>query len=92
MQKEPRYRVFKVSISLLFFHFYANSKVYRVERKWQCLFPALSYSLITILLGFWGWKPFKSLQALHINLTGGEDVSQLITEQHYDEMTNWVWE
>jgi hypothetical protein len=24
-------------------------------------------------------------------LTGGEDVSQLITEQHYDEMTNWVW-
>ena len=91
MQKEPSYRVFKVSITLFFFHIYANSKVYRIERKWQYLFPVLSYSLITVLLGFWGIKLLKSLHALHINLTGGEDVSQLMIAQHYDEMTNWVW-
>lgn len=91
MQKEPSYRVFKVSISFAFFHFYATSKVYRMERKWQYIFPALSHSLLTVLLGFWGTKLFKSLRVLHTNLTGGEDVSQLMIEHQYDETTNWVW-
>jgi hypothetical protein len=91
MQKEPKYRVFKVSISLPFFHYSANSKVYRIDHKWQYLFPVLSHSLMTVLFGFWGGKLFESFKALHINFTGGEDFTQLITEQDYDETTNWVW-
>jgi hypothetical protein len=56
------------------------------------------YSIITLLLGFWGFsilfrhRGFRnSLEALHINLSGGEDITKKINEDKYDERTVYIY-
>lgn len=87
----PQYRVFKASINFPFFHYYSSSKVYEIKSRADLIWPVFSYSLMTILLGFFGLKMWKSIEALEINFSGGEDHSILIIENHFDETTNLVW-
>lgn len=91
MKNKIYYRVFKVSISFLFFQHYGNSKVYKIKSRIDLILPVIKYSFITIFLGFGGRNFFKSAEALHINFTGGEDLTNLITESQYDDVTNAIW-
>ena len=86
-----KYRVFKLSINVLIFHYYENSKPYKITGWWNIVTPAISYSLLTLLLGFLGVRIMKSIEAIHINLTGGEDYSSSIEEFDYDDYTNLIW-
>jgi hypothetical protein len=50
------------------------------------------------MLGWWSislrrsFGSFRdSLEALHINFSGGEDISNLLNDFDYDEKTNYVW-
>jgi hypothetical protein len=56
------------------------------------------YSFVTILLGWWGFRlrnPLESfrnsLEALHVNFSGGEDISNIVSDFDYDDKTNYVW-
>jgi hypothetical protein len=91
MGRESKYRVFKISINLPFFHIYSDSKVYEIKNVWDLIIPVFSYSTVTILLGFFGLKVFKSLEALHTNFSGGDDYSKEIMEDEFDDTTNFVW-
>ena len=86
-----RYRAFKVSINLPFFHIYQESKVYKIKSPYNFIMPVFSYSLVCILFGFFGLKIFKTLEALHINFSGGVDYSKQIIEYEFDYSTNIVW-
>lgn len=93
-----KYRSFKVSINFFYIRIYSDTKVYAIKNKATHFFLAFWYSLISILLGWWGGilsKPFSSirntLKAIHINLNGGLDHTKIIQEEEYEEIVNYVW-
>lgn len=88
---------YKMSINLGPFCCYQNSKVYEIREGKSTILPGLFYSLVTILLGWWGFrfrKPLESFknsfEALYINFNGGEDISELVTDYDYSSKTNYV--
>ncbi|HOX82915.1 MAG TPA: hypothetical protein PLJ60_11915 [Chryseolinea sp.] len=91
MKNNSKYRVFKTSINVLIFHHYGNSKVYQINKRSDLFWPVFCYSSLTFLFGFFGRRIDKSMEALEINFSGGEDHSKLIVENQYDETTNLVW-
>ena len=91
-----RYYIYSINIGPLCIH--NNSKIYDIKEGRSTILPGLIYSIITILLGWWSinlLNPFfhvrKSLEALHVNFTGGEDITKLVSEDDFDDMTNFVW-
>lgn len=66
---------YRYAISFIFVTIYRRSAPHRIDGINRFLFPAF-YSLITLLLGWWGipWGPIRTIQALWINLRGGEMV------------------
>ncbi len=99
MNENIRYRIYKTSINIFFISIYSNSKVYEIKSGKSSILPGIKYSIITILFGWWGfgfpWKKIQelknSLTALHINFSGGEDYTKVITEMDYEEKTVWVY-
>ncbi len=97
-EQEVLQRFYKVSINLGPYRVYSNSKVYEIHSGKNLILPGVPYSILTILFGWWGFsitKPFRglrnSLEALHINFSGGEDITKLVTENDYDERTNTIY-
>ena len=95
-----RYRYFKVSVNLFFYKTYSDTKVFKIKNNLTLVLLAIWFSLISLLLGWWGWgfsitRPFKSIrntmEAIHINLTGGEDYTKEKDETQYDNKTNYIW-
>lgn len=91
-------RYYKVSINIGPFHYYQNSRVYEIADGRSTIVPGLFYSFVTIMLGWWSISLSRplgsfrdSLEALHINFSGGEDISNLLSDFNYDEKTNYVW-
>ncbi len=92
---------YKVSINIGPFCFNSNTRVYDVDQHKSTIVPGLKYSLITILFGWWGFCGLRSMfffksirnsiEALHINFTGGEDISKIVDEYDFDEYTNYIW-
>jgi hypothetical protein len=99
MSENIRFRTYKTSINIFFFSYYSDSKVYEIQNGKSTLLPGLKYSIITILLGFWGtgfpWTMYNKLKyalnTLHINFSGGEDYTKVFTEMDYEEKTVWVF-
>lgn len=93
------YRYYKISINLGPFSFYSNTSSHKILRGPLTILIGFGYSLITIFLGFLGgFNLYKkssgirnSLEALHINLTGGDDISKLIMNDNYDSRTIYIF-
>ena len=93
-----RHRYYKYSINLGPFRINNNSKIYDIPEGRSAILPGLIYSFTTILLGWWSFnlrRPVEhfrnSLEALHINFSGGEDVTNLISDEDFEGVTNYVW-
>ena len=88
MNQNVRLRSYIMSINILFFSFYSNSKIYEIKDGESTILPGIKYSLMTLLFGWWGFGfPRKmyydlrnSLNALHINFSGGTDYTKEQTE------------
>ena len=99
MNQNIRLRTYIMSINILFFSFYSNSKIYEIKEGESTILPGIKYSLMTLLFGWWGFGfPQKmyydlrnSLNALHINFSGGTDYTKELTELEYEEKTVWVY-
>lgn len=93
MKPEPQYRVFKLSINIPFCRYCCmDSKVYKIDNSIQFLYPVFLFTMGTLLFGFWNiFGVFYSFKALHTNLTGGEDYTDIINADNYDDFTNSVW-
>lgn len=73
-----RFLVFEYCISLILVTFKRRSSIYFVragESPWR---KSIGFTLITILLGWWGipWGPIYTVKALYINLRGGLDITE----------------
>ncbi|MBA3986998.1 MAG: hypothetical protein H0X63_10595 [Flavobacteriales bacterium] len=93
-----RYRYFKVCVNFFIFRFYGNTGIISIRSNFSLFLWATWYSLITLLFGWWGGtllKPFlgirNSLEALHINLSGGIDFTHEMNEMDCDEKINHIW-
>ena len=69
-----------------------DSKVYKTNHNFQLLFPIFLYTAGTLLFGFWNiFGVATSLKAIYINLTGGEDYTEVIRSGEHDDFTNGIW-
>ena len=75
-----RFVVFEYAISIILMTFKRGSDVHFVKHGQSTFGMALPYSLLTLLLGWWGfpWGPIYSIGALFTNLGGGKDVTEEI--------------
>jgi hypothetical protein len=95
-----------MSINIAWICIDKNSRIYEIPQGKSLVMPGLKYTLVTMLLGWWGFSGIRvkgttgfglpsciqrALEAIHINFSGGEDVSKIISEDAYDNMTNYVW-
>ncbi|MBS2213661.1 hypothetical protein KEM09_19790 [Carboxylicivirga mesophila] len=92
------YRYYKISISIGPFYFCKDTRVYKLPRLIMPYVVGILYSILTLLLGFWGLGLIhrfrglrNSLEAIHVNLTGGEDITQKVDDHAYDERTNFIY-
>jgi len=97
---------YKMSINIAWISIDRNSRIYEIPEGGNLIIPGLKYTLVTLLLGWWGFSGFrlkgtlgfgpqgsirKALEAIHINFSGGEDISKMISEEAFDDKTNFVW-
>ena len=97
---------YKMSINLAWLSIDRYSRIYEIPEGSSLIIPGLKYSLITMFLGWWGFSPprfkgtygfgpsesfRKALKAIHTNFSGGEDVSKMVSENAFDDRTNFVW-
>ncbi|MDE5424314.1 hypothetical protein L3073_19050 [Ancylomarina sp. DW003] len=92
------YRYYKISISIGPFYSCNDTRVYKIPRLIMPYVIGILYSILTLFLGFWGLGILyrfrglrNSIEAIHVNLTGGEDITQKVDDHDYDERTNFIY-
>lgn len=72
-----KYVVYRYAISIGFLSFYRTSRPYRVSNQIEAILKGLPYSLLSLILGWWGlpWGPIWTIQSISINLSGGSSVN-----------------
>ena len=91
-EKKIRYKVFKISYNILWYQQTYSSKVYAINYQWESVFLSFYYSFLTILVGFWGKRFLESVEAIHVNFSGGEDYSKTIDEGKYEDIVNEIYD
>jgi len=75
-----KFVVFQYCISLLVMTFKRGSNIYFIKPGETALGASLGYTLLSLLLGWWGipWGPIHTVGSVVTNLGGGKDVTQEI--------------
>jgi hypothetical protein len=78
LQSGARFVVFQYCVSLLVVTFKHSSDVYLVKPGESAVRKGMGYTLLSLLLGWWGipWGLLYTLESIVINLQGGKDVTQ----------------
>ncbi len=71
---------YEYCISLVFITLRRPTGVYLLKKGELGLLKGLPYTILSLLLGWWGipWGPIYSIQSLATNLGGGKDVTREI--------------
>ncbi|MBD1908886.1 hypothetical protein H6F53_25930 [Trichocoleus sp. FACHB-832] len=79
-----KYVIYRYVISLIIVTFYRASRAYRVSSRSEAILRSIPYSLLSLLLGWWAipWGPIRTIQALIINLGGGETIIESKNSVH----------
>ena len=72
-----KFVVFQYCISIVVMTFKRNSAVYFIRAGEGTFGASIGYTLLTLLLGWWGipWGPIYTIGALVTNLGGGKNVT-----------------
>jgi hypothetical protein len=75
-----KFVVYQYCISILIMTFKRSSSIYFVRPEESRLVKGLSFTLLSLVLGWWGipWGPIYTIQALVVNFNGGKDVTQSV--------------
>jgi hypothetical protein len=78
LQSGGKFVIFQYCISIIILTFRRSSDVYFIKSSEGTFGKSLFYTLISLLLGWWGipWGPIYTISSLATNLTGGKDVTQ----------------
>lgn len=77
IQNGGKFVIFQYCFSIIVMTFKQGSDIYFIPANQGSIGRSLKYSLITFLLGWWGfpWGPIYSIGALFKNISGGIDVT-----------------
>ena len=77
-----KFVLYKYCISALVITFRRPTDVYFVKAGESRVTKGLPWTLLTLLLGWWGipWGPIYSVQCLYGNLQGGQDVTAQVQD------------
>lgn len=80
MQRGGRFVLFEYCISVIFMTFKRSSDVYFIKKDEGVFGKAFQFSLISLLLGWWGfpWGPIYTFTTLFTNIRGGRNVTNEI--------------
>jgi hypothetical protein len=80
VQRGARFVFFQYCVSILILTFRRPSDVFFVRSGENAVVKGLPYTLLTLLVGWWGipWGPIYTIGSLITNLGGGKDVTQEI--------------
>lgn len=78
LQRGARFVIYQYCISILILTFRRPSNIYFVRVGESTVSRGLSFSLVSLLLGWWGipWGPIYTIGSLMTNFRGGKDVTQ----------------
>jgi len=77
VDKGARFVHFAWTVSLLLFTLKRSSDVYFIRAGENAVAKSLPYTIITVLLGWWGfpWGPKYTIDSLRTNIRGGREVT-----------------
>jgi hypothetical protein len=80
VRKGGRFVIYMWCVSIIVMTFRRGTDVYFIKAGASGFRHSLPYTLLTLLLGWWGipWGPIYSIQCLYQNLSGGKDVTDQI--------------
>src|SRR5262245_3235079 len=80
IRRGGKFVVFLYTISIVILTFRRGSDVYFVKSGESAVGKGLSYTLLTLLAGWWGipWGPIYTIGSVVTNLSGGKDVTSEI--------------
>ncbi len=83
IQRGGKFVYFEYCISLLIITFKRPSSIYYLRPGESALVKGLPFTLVSILLGWWGfpWGPIYTIGSLVANFGGGRDVTMQIMNQ-----------
>ncbi|MGF7049626.1 hypothetical protein J2T13_004147 [Paenibacillus sp. DS2015] len=78
LQQGGKFVTYTYCISIIFMTFRRNSDVYYIGPHMSAVSKGLKFTLISLLLGWWGfpWGPIYTIGALFTNFGGGKDVTE----------------
>lgn len=82
VQRGAKFVLYSYCVSVVVLTFRRTSDVYFLRSGESPVVKGLPWTLLTVLLGWWGipWGPIYSIQSLILNLSGGKDVTgQLVS-------------
>jgi len=77
IRRGGKFVVFLYTVSILIMTFRRGSDVYFVKAGESAVGKGLSYTLISLVVGWWGipWGPIFTIGSVFTNLRGGKDVT-----------------
>lgn len=80
IRRGARFVTFDYCFSIIVMTFRRSSDVYFIRANESTIKHSLSFTLLTLVLGWWGipWGPIYSLSSLFTNLRGGHDVTEAV--------------
>ena len=77
LSQGAKFVVFQYTISIVVMTFKQSSDIYFVRAGESGVKHGLVFSLLTLLLGWWGipWGPIYTISSLYHNFNGGKDVT-----------------
>lgn len=80
LQRGARFVIYQYCISVIVLSFRRGTDIYFVRAGQNRALRGLPWSLLTLVLGWWGipWGPIFSIQSLWLNFGGGRDVTDQV--------------
>jgi hypothetical protein len=78
LSKGAKFFIYEYCISFVLATITRKSDIYFIKSGESRLKYSLGFSLISLLLGWWGipWGPINTITSLGVNLSGGKDVTK----------------
>jgi hypothetical protein len=82
LQRGAKFVFYQFCVSVLVMTFKRSSDIYFIRSGESAVRKGLRFSLISLLLGWWGipWGPIYTIEAFITNFGGGKDVTQEVLE------------
>ena len=80
LNRGGKFIIFDYCVSGFIMTIRRSSDVYFIKSDQRRFFKGISYTLVTLLFGWWGipWGPIYTIISLIVNISGGKDVTDSV--------------